>query len=226
MKPQRDKMISSSVHLRKLRTSISQHRRELLQNAIDEAIESGLGIVDLKQAMVIGLEDVRRGLMSNDVSIPDFLLCVDTMMEGLKKVSTFEKGQEVVANAVPLVIGVVEGDPHDLGKNIIAAVYLAHGYRVLDLGSGVPKQRFLETVIANNAKVLALSGMMSTTVAVMPEVIREVKGRSPQTVVMVGGAPLDRALAAIYGADGYAETARTVIEETELAIKRCTPMKG
>ncbi len=206
--------------LEKLKSVVSQHRSEMLQKTIHEAFDAGIKPADVRRAMTLGLELVRLKLMSNETSIPDFLLCIDTMTQGLNSLSAFQGDQDDAGDGISVVIGVVEGDPHDIGKNIIAAIYRAHGYQVMDLGFGVPKEKFIQSVEESSASVLALSGMMSTTVAAMPEVIREVKVFSPNTVVMVGGAPLDQTLAVSYGADGYAETALTVLEETEQAINR------
>ena len=217
---ERGKMRETDTLLEKLQSAVSQHRSEMLQETMDEAFDAGIKLADVRRALTLGLEQVRLKLMSNETSIPNFLLCIDTMTQGLKSLSALKGDKNDVEDGPSIVIGVVEGDPHDIGKNIVAAIYLAHGYQVVDLGFGVPKETFTRSVEENSAQVLALSGMMSTTVAAMPEVIREVKVFSPNTVVMVGGAPLDQTLAVSYGADGYAETALTVLEETEQAINR------
>jgi methylmalonyl-CoA mutase cobalamin-binding domain/chain len=107
-----------------------------------------------------------------------------------------------------------------LGKNIIAGIYKACGYAVFDLGAQVSNAEFLRNVEEKEAQVLAVSAMMSTTMAAIPELIKKAKEIVPDTVIMVGGAPLDEVLAKKYGADGYAETAMTVIEETAAAIER------
>jgi trimethylamine corrinoid protein len=84
----------------------------------------------------------------------------------------------------------------------------------------VKAEEFARAVLENNAEILALSAMMSTTMACMPDIIRTVRHRCPGTVIMVGGAPLDRQLAEKYGADGYAPSAVTVLEETERALNK------
>jgi methylmalonyl-CoA mutase cobalamin-binding domain/chain len=213
-------MMETDALLEKIQSAVSQHRSDTLQESIDTAFDAGIKPADVRRAIMQGLERVRLKLMSNETSIPDFLLCIDTMNLGLNHLSARKGDQDDAKNGPSVVIGVVEGDPHDIGKNIIAAIYRAYGFQVVDLGFGVPKEKFIQSVVENSSLVLALSGMMSTTVTAMPEIIREIKARSPDTVVMVGGAPLDRTLAVNYGADGYAETAVTVLEETEQAINR------
>jgi methanogenic corrinoid protein MtbC1 len=221
-------MTEKSALLSELEMAVSRHDDEVMSGKLDTVMNSGISPAEISRAIMLGLDDVRRKLMSNDASIPEFLLCVDTMTEGLCRLSQSvrDRVDDIESDAPILVIGVVEGDPHDLGKSIIAAVYRAGGYRVMDLGCQVPQERFVKTVLESGAKVLALSAMMSTTSPAMGDIIQEVKIKSPETVVMVGGAPLDAILAKKYGADGFAETAVTVLEETEMAIKRVAEGKA
>jgi methylmalonyl-CoA mutase cobalamin-binding domain/chain len=192
----------------------------MLRATMDRALDARVEATDVHRAILLGLEQIRHKLMSNDTSLPDFLLCIDTVTEGLTRLSSAQGGRGATENDTSVVIGVVEGDPHDLGKNIIAAIYRAYGYRVFDLGCQVPNEEFARNVVDNSAQVLALSAMMSTTVVAMRDIIREVKAQSPDTVIMVGGAPIDGTLACSYGADGYADTAVTVLEETKVAIEK------
>lgn len=213
-------MTDSSTLLKNLETALWKHDDEMMGETLSAALNAGVSPVDIRHALIQGLEQVRHQLMSNDTSIPDFLLCIDTMTAGLNRLSAPKEGDKANEGEIPLVIGVVEGDPHDLGKNIIAAIYRNCGYRVFDLGRDVSKERFVKSAQENRARVLALSAMMSTTAMIMRDIIQEVKAESPDTVVIVGGAPLDETLARSYGADGYAETAVTILEETEAAIRR------
>ena len=213
-------MTESDSLLGDLQTAVSKHDGEMLRATIARALEARVEAADMHRAIILGLEQVRHTFMSNDTSLPDFLLCIDAVTEGLGELSSLREGPGAVEEGILIVIGVVEGDPHDMGKNIIAAVYRAYGYRVFDLGSQMPNEKFAASVVDNGAEVLALSAMMSTTVVAMRDIIRDVKVRSPDTVVMVGGAPLDETLARSYGADGYAESAVTVLEKTELAIEK------
>jgi methylmalonyl-CoA mutase cobalamin-binding domain/chain len=213
-------MTESDGLLEGLQTAVSKHDHEMLRATIDRGIEAGAEAADMHRSILLGLEKARHTFMSNDTPLPDFLLCIDAVSEGLGRLAPLRRAPGPMDEGIAVVIGVVEGDPHDMGKNIIAAVYRAYGYRVVDLGCQVPSERFAESVAEHGAEVLALSAMMSTTVVAMRDIIRDVKGRAPDTVVMVGGAPMDEALARSYGADGYAETAVSVLEETKLAIDR------
>jgi methanogenic corrinoid protein MtbC1 len=208
-------MTEENILLHELEKAVSQHDDTILLATIDTMLTQGLPAEDIRHALMRRLEHVRHRVMSNNASIPDLLLCLDTMTAGLKRLPPDQEKA-----GIPLVIGVVEGDPHDLGKNIISTIYRLYGYDVVDLGCNVPLQSFVESVLKNRAQVLALSAMMSTTMPAMQEIIRKVKGEASKTVVMVGGAPLDEHLARSFGADGYAESAVNVLEETDEAMYR------
>jgi methanogenic corrinoid protein MtbC1 len=211
-------MTANSGLLEEITAAVAGRKREQVARLTGEAAVEGLPASDLREALLSGMDDVRRRLMSNSASIPEFLLCLDAATDGLAVLA--EAPGHDLPTGLPLVIGVVRGDPHDMGKSIVAGVYKAYGYNVIDLGCQVPADEFVQAVLENDAGILALSAMMSTTMGEMLDIVREVKERSPATAVMVGGAPLDRALAVEYGADGYAESAVSVLEETEAAVER------
>jgi methanogenic corrinoid protein MtbC1 len=211
-------MTANSGLLEEITAAVAGRKREQVARLTGEAAVEGLPASDLREALLSGMDDVRRRLMSNSASIPEFLLCLDAATDGLAVLA--EAPGHDLPTGLPLVIGVVRGDPHDMGKSIVAGVYKAYGYNVIDLGCQVPADEFVQAVLENDAGILALSAMMSTTMGEMLDIVREVKERSPATAVMVGGAPMDRALAVEYGADGYAESAVSVLEETEGAVER------
>jgi methanogenic corrinoid protein MtbC1 len=106
-----------------------------------------------------------------------------------------------------VVLGVVEGDVHEIGKNLVGVMLEAEGYKVIDLGFDVPPHRFIEEVKTKGAKVLALSTMMTTTLPAMRATVRLAQGLDPRPLTVVGGAPLSAAVAADIGADGYEDNA-------------------
>lgn len=205
--------------LKMLESSVLNQDEALLQRSLKASLENKIPDVQIRSALLDGLNQVRKGLLSNRVSLPELLLSLDVVASGLDKLKdNAPEWQD--QKPVVLVIGVVEGDPHDLGKNIIALIYKSYGYQVWDLGAQVSKEMFINAVREKKADVLALSAMMSTTMTSMPEIIKAVKTISPDTLVMVGGAPLDEPLALAYGADGYAPSAVTVLETTEKLLEK------
>ncbi len=206
--------------MEKIKAAVAAYQVDETVALTTRAMDTGLSMKEVRHAILDGLNTLRKTLMSNHTSLPEFLLCIDAATQGLAKLSEF--GDTGDKETMTVVIGVVEGDPHDLGKSIISGVYRACGYRVVDLGVQVKTVEFERAVVENKADILALSAMMSTTMACMPDIIRTIKQTCPETVIMVGGAPLDRQLAEKYGADGYAQSAITVLEETETALGKNT----
>lgn len=193
--------------------------RDRLAELVMQADSEGMSPAGVRECLLKGLERARRDLMTSRLSLPEFLLAMDAVNHAMERITEFHDPDRD-DTGIPLVIGVVQGDPHDLGKNIIAGVYRAYGYRVVDLGRGVERERFLEAVRIHEARIIALSAMMSTTTPFMGEVITAVRNRGERVAVMVGGAFIDAAMAARFGADGYAESAVTVIEKTKEAYER------
>ena len=112
-----------------------------------------------------------------------------------------------------VVFGTVQGDLHDLGKNIVAMFLIARGFRVIDLGVDVPAERFVEAVRQHRPDILAMSALLTTTAQNQRQVIEALQaaGLRSQVKVMVGGEPVTPHLAAEMGADGYAPTAREAV---------------
>jgi 5-methyltetrahydrofolate--homocysteine methyltransferase len=212
-------MTENTIVLQKLEKCVSVQDKDGVSEAIDMALKNGVKPSRIQETLLQGLDRVRKQILSNNSSLPELLISLDLTTDGLKTLKKKNIDAQIEKKPISIVIGVVEGDPHDLGKNIISLIYKSYGYRVIDIGAQVPKEVFVRTVVEENPEVLALSAMMSTTMSLMPEIIKEVKTASPDTLVMIGGAPLDEKLALSYGADGYAESAVTVIEQTRMVLE-------
>lgn len=195
--------------------SRSPARVEKVFSRIDSASVSPNEILE---AMTAGMEKARRKLKEGECSVPEFLLCIDAFRQGVGHLKGTRA--DVPRKEEAVVIGVVEGDVHDMGKNIVAGVLEAAGYQVNDLGRDVPRARFLEALDETHASLLALSTMMSTPIENMRDVVRWVRQIHPEVKILVGGAPLDARLAKAIGADGYAEGAADVPGEAERVLAR------
>ncbi len=197
---------------------------EVILSRSPDRVDKVFGTIDLESvspaevlaAMTAGMEKARRKLKEGECSIPEFLLCIDAFRKGVGLLK--DSNADGLSKDEGVVIGVVEGDAHDMGKNIVAGVLEAAGYRVHDLGKNVPKDKFLEALDETGATLLALSTMMSTPIDNMRDVIRWVRKLHPEVKILVGGAPFDERLARAIGADGYAEGAPDVPEEAERVL--------
>jgi methanogenic corrinoid protein MtbC1 len=125
-----------------------------------------------------------------------------------------------------VVIGVVEGDIHDIGKNLVKVMFEAADWTVYDLGRDVKIERFAEEQQRTGADIVALSALMTTSMLAIPKVIEIIKAQDSRVAVMVGGAPLTRDIATGYGADGYADTAAQAVDEAVRLVEMKLEGKG
>lgn len=172
------------------------------------------------KALTRGVERARKRFQEKQLPLPELLLSVDAFRQGLGRLKPLLKGKKRPQAGASIVIGVVEGDVHDMGKNIIAGILEVWGYRVRDLGRDVRRDDFLDAIRKEKARILALSSMMSTPLDNMREVIGWARKLHPGIRILVGGAALDETLAAKLGADGYAKDAGTVAEEVRRLLGR------
>lgn len=177
-----------------------------------EAVARGINAYDaIEKGLSDGMARVGRLYEEEEYFIPELLLCADAMYAGLDvlrphlTVSSKKRGK--------IVIGVVEGDTHDIGKNIVKMMLETAGYEMVDLGRDVPPQRFIETVRREQAQMIAASTLMSTTMEGMGRIIEllEAEGIRGDYRVIVGGGPVSPAFAKRIGADGYAANATEAV---------------
>lgn len=157
--------------------------------------------------------------------VPELLLCADAFYAGLAILKPHIKfSTEKIKTQKQIIVGVVEGDIHDIGKNLVVIMLEAAGWTVHDLGKDVQLGRFVEVQKQTNANIIALSALMTTSMSAMPKVIEMAKENNPNVLIMIGGAPITPEIADRYGADGYAKTADLAVREanrlSELAEKK------
>ena len=112
-----------------------------------------------------------------------------------------------------MVIGTVESDVHDIGKNLVKMMFDVAGFTVYDLGRDVPLDQFVEEQLNTDSELVCLSAMMTTSMVGLPKVIEKIKAKTPDCLIMIGGAPTSKELAEKFGADGYAEDASNALKE-------------
>jgi corrinoid protein of di/trimethylamine methyltransferase len=177
----------------------------LAKSAVAEGIDAYQAI---ERGLVDGMNRAGQLFETEEYFIPELLLCADAMYAGLEilKPHIVRESAEVRRK---VVIGVVEGDTHDIGKNLVKVMLDAAGFEVRDLGRDVPPQQFVDAAVAENADIIGLSTLMTTTMPNMAEVIRILKesGRREQFKVIIGGGPVSQAYADKIGADGYSANA-------------------
>jgi len=182
---------------------------ELSQAAIDEGMDAYETIMD---GLAAGMETVGKLYDTQEYFVPEILMCSDALYKGLDVLQPHVKDKEAKTKG-QVVIGTVEGDVHDIGKNLVKMMFEVAGFTVHDLGRDVKLEKFVEEQLNTDSEIVALSALMTTSMLAMPKVIEMIKKRNPNVKILVGGAPVSGDVADKYGADGYADNAANAVQE-------------
>jgi dimethylamine corrinoid protein len=191
--------------------------RELAQAAIDEGVDPFVATLEgLAEGMIL-VGDLYN---KKEYFVSELLLCADALYAGLEllKPAIVASGRISEAKG-SIVLGVVEGDVHDIGKNLIKMMFDVAGWTVYDLGKDVPLEKFVEEQLRTDSDIVGLSALMTTSMISMPEIVKKLKEKNPKVRIMLGGAPITPETVEKYGADGYAKDAGTAVDEAIKLIK-------
>ncbi|MFL0194714.1 corrinoid protein [Clostridium sp. WILCCON 0269] len=193
----------SVVNMEEEETSMLANK--VVEEKIDayEAIEKGLSD---------GMNRAGKLFEEEEYFVPELLMCSDAMYAGLNILKPYLKKAEN-ENKYKVVIGVVEGDTHDIGKNLVKLMLETAGFEIIDLGRDVPAQKFIDEAKDAGADIIAISSLMTTTMDTMEEVIKILKkdNMRHKFKVMVGGGPVSQNFADKIGADGYSINASEAV---------------
>ncbi|MEM1574069.1 MAG: corrinoid protein [Candidatus Methanomethylicaceae archaeon] len=181
---------------------------EYAKKAIEAGIDAYEAIMD---GCAKGMQIVSEKYEKGEMYVPEILCSAEAMYAAMEVLKPYLKA-EIVGERKKVVLGVVRGDIHDIGKNLVKLMLEAAGFQVIDLGKDVPNEKFIEVAIKENADIVGLSALMTTSMIVMPEIIKEIKKRNPKIKTMVGGGPLSPEIAKMYGADGYGKDAAEAVK--------------
>jgi len=197
--------------LQKLSDAVLNMEEEEAISLSKEVLSEGIDpYTAIMQGLAEGMSKAGELYDKGEYYVPELLLCSDALYSGLDILKPHIKSDRSKV-AGKMIIGVVEGDIHDIGKNLVKTMFEAEGWEVRDLGRDVKIERFQQEQQKNHADVVALSALMTTSMLAMPKIIELVKGSEPEPLVLVGGAPLSKEIALQYGADGYADNAKGAI---------------
>ena len=195
----------------KLYEAIYKGMAPLAKGAVQEALDQGKtpqAIID--DSMIPAMEAIGVDFESGRAFVPNLLLSARSMKMALDILKPLMMADQTTTLGTA-VIGTVKGDLHDIGKNLVASMLEGRGFKVINLGADVSKERFVEAVRENDADLLCLSALLTTTMEYMKEVVDAVREAGLDVKIMVGGAPLNAAFAAKIGADGYSSNANDAV---------------
>ena len=182
---------------------------------VNQAIEEGIPAKSiLDDGLIAGMNVVGVRFRKHDMFLPEVLLAARAMTAGVALLKPL-----LIAEKVPsrgrVVLGSVQGDLHDIGKNLVGIMLEGAGFEVIDLGIDVPPEKFLEAAISEEASVIGLSSLLTTTMDMMKAVVGLVgeRGLSDRIQIIVGGAPLSEEFAQSIGASAYGYDASNAVEK-------------
>lgn len=211
--------------LDRLKNAVIQFDEDSSKEAAQEALDTGMDANDaIFNGLVSGMEEVGRLFETQEYFVPELLMCADALYAGLDILKPHVKKLDLRVKG-SVVIGTVEGDVHDIGKNIVKMMFDVAGFTVYDLGKDVPLDKFIEEQMRTDSDLVCLSAMMTTTMVGMKKVIDDLKAKNPNVKIMIGGAPVSQDIAQKWGADGYAKDANNALKDAINMISSLKKLK-
>jgi len=219
-------MATKAEILEELKQGVINYDDERVTDAAQNGLDEGYPPLELiMDGLAAGMEVVGDLYDRNEYFVPEVLMCADALYAGLRILRPHVPKKSGQVNA-QVIIGSVQGDVHDIGKNLVKMMFDVAGWEVHDLGRDVPLEKFVEEQLRTDSEVVAMSAMMTTTMLGMKKVIKMIKEKNPNVGIMLGGAPVTQDVATLFGADGYAESAGNAVSEGIKMIGRLREMRN
>ncbi len=207
--------------LMEISENLQKGKAKIVKELVQQAIDAGVPVTQiLEEGLIAGMSIIGEKFKNNEVYVPEVLIAARAMNQGtqLLKPLMAEAGVQAVGK---VCIGTVQGDLHDIGKNLVKMMMEGKGLEVVDLGTDVSPETFVNTAIEQNCDIICCSALLTTTMGVMEEVVKLAteKGIRDNVKIMIGGAPVNEDYRAKIGADAYTSDAASA---ADAAVKFCT----
>lgn len=199
--------------VKEIYTNVMEGEADAVKEKVQAALDAGIPApVILNEGMIAAMGEVGRLFEEGEYFVPEMLIAARAMQSGLALLKPYLKESDV-KSAGKVVIGTVKGDLHDIGKNLVAMMLEGAGFEIVDLGTDVAPERFVEAARTQGAQIVALSALLTTTMPAMKATIEALTaaGLRAQVKVMIGGAPITQDYATQIGADGYSTDASRAV---------------
>ena len=197
----------------KLADAVVEMDEDLVRELCEQAVAEGIDAFEaIDSGLSVGMERAGKLFEEEEYFVPELLMCADAMNVGVDILKPYIKaGQNGQKHRI--VIGVIEGDTHDIGKNLVKLMLETSGFEVIDLGRDVPARKFVDEAVAQNAEMIMVSSLMTTTMDAMADVVTALDelGLRGKIKYAVGGGPVSQSFADKIGADGYSKNAADAV---------------
>ena len=200
--------------LEELTQRVIEGKLEMVKELTRQAIANGLEPEEIiNQGLIMGMNVVGVRFKAGDMYVPEVLMCARAMSGGMELVKPLLMGKEL-PSAGKVLIGTVKGDLHDIGKNLVAMLLESVGFTVINLGTDISTEQFIQAIKEHNPDILGLSALLTTTMLGMKDVIDQLveEGMRDKIKVIIGGAPISQEFSDEIGADGFAPDGASATE--------------
>lgn len=207
--------------IEEISSAVEKGKAKLIKELVPKAIEEGHSAQEiLNDGLLHGMNIVGDRFTRNEAFVPEVLVAARAMNKGTELIKPLlaEEGNQVLGKAV---LGTVQGDLHDIGKNIVKLMVESKNIEVIDLGVDVPPEKFIETAINENADLILCSALLTTTMPMIRNVVEaaEKAGIRDKVKIMIGGAPVTQEFCDEVGADYYTEDGAACANKAEEVLK-------
>ncbi len=206
--------------LKRIASELELGEEEKVAELTRAAIQEGLPAREiLDEGLIAGMNVVGAKFRAHEIFLPEVLLAAKAMYAGLDELKPLLLKEKVPPRG-KVVIGTVQGDLHDIGKNLVGIMLRGAGFEIIDLGKDVSPERFVEAAQESGATVIGMSALLTTTMPVMKEVVAMLKreGLGNRIRTVVGGAPVSAEYAREIGADAYAYDGANAVEQVQTLL--------
>jgi methanogenic corrinoid protein MtbC1 len=213
-------MAKNDGHWDLLADSLFQLKENEVYELVRKALDGGFEPLDIiTKGLTPGMTAVGEEFEKHSYYLPELLLCAEIFRTSVDMVKPRLK-QWAIEKKGTVVLGTIQQDIHDIGKNIVKLMFELNGLEVHDLGIDVPCAKFLDVQARTGAEIVAASAMITSTVPGLKLLVEMVKEKSPGTAVMIGGAPVSASIAAAYGADATAPDCIAAVKVAQSLVSR------
>lgn len=210
-------MTDKQATLQQLRQAVMDGDEDAAVAIANEAVAAGVEPQKaILEGLAAGMIEMGRLYEEEECYIPELMVSSEALYAGLAVLQPLAVAAGTAEKKGVAVVGVVQGDIHDIGKNLVKMMLEVNGIEVHDLGRDVEMEKFIDAVLEVDADLLCMSALMTTTIIAIKDYMPEFKEKLPRTKIMIGGAPLNQQLADEWRADGYGENA---IEAARVALR-------
>jgi len=197
--------------LLQLTEAIKTGKRKDAKAVTQAALDAATPPQDILAALTAGMDDVGRRFKANEIFVPEVLVSARAMQTSMNLLEPVLAASGIEPEHT-VVIGTVEGDLHDIGKNLVAMMLKGANFKVIDFGTNVPVDRLIEAVVSHKSALVGLSALLTTTMPAMREAVAKIREGGIAVKIMVGGAPITQGFADEIGADGFSPDAASAVD--------------